>query len=109
MKVTTAIPLVRRPDDLEPLAASPAALLPQEDGTATSLEAERFGLLTGPAAPVDVERKLEDWIAGNVDLGMSTEPIPRNIWDRLIDRLPALRRSPKKRRGEGGSETAFAD
>jgi len=34
----------------------------------TSLETERFGLLAGPAVPVDGQRRMEEWIASNLDL-----------------------------------------
>src|SRR5437016_3811152 len=105
----TAIPLVRRPRVLDARSAGPAAVLDREDGPATSLETERFGLLAGSTFSVDGERRMEDWIASNLDLAIPVEPTPRNVWNQLIDRLPALRRAPKKQRAGACPETSLAD
>jgi len=64
----------------------------------TSLEAERVGLLASSAAPVDDDRRMEEWIASNLDLDFDslTRPAPRSIWNRMIEGLPGLKRMPKK-------------
>jgi len=73
----------------------------------TSLETERFGLLAGPAVPVDGQRRMEEWIASNLDLECRAAPSPRSAWHRLIDGIPGLRRAPKAKRGEKGGEASL--
>jgi anti-anti-sigma factor len=72
---------------------------------------QRFGLLATPAAPIDTDRRIEDWIASQLDLRIEkdTDATPRNIWNRIIERLPAMRRTHGRRQIRGGSETAFSD
>ncbi len=66
----------------------------------TSLEAEKVGLLASAAAPIDDDRRMEEWIASNLDLDLEFEsvarPAPRSIWNRMIEGLPGLKRMPKK-------------
>jgi hypothetical protein len=66
----------------------------------TSLEAEKVGLLASAAAPIDDDRRMEEWIASNLDLDLEIEsvarPAPRSIWNRMIEGLPGLKRMPKK-------------
>ena len=75
----------------------------------TSLETERFGLLAAPAATVDAHRRIEEWIASNLDLDRKPGPSsPRSAWHRLIDGIPGLRRAPKATRRDerkGGEAT----
>ncbi len=77
----------------------------------SSLAMAQFGLLAGPRVASDCDRRIEDWIASQLDLSLQDEPPSgrRNIWNRLIDRLPAARRVPKHRTLRGGAETAFAE
>jgi anti-anti-sigma factor len=109
MKGETAISTGRRADVLEPFPDGSVALLDRERAPATSLEADRFGLLAGPGTPGDGRPRMEDWIASNLDLEIAEEPTPSGVWDRLVGRLPALRRPRRKRTEPRGPETAFAD
>jgi anti-anti-sigma factor len=70
----------------------------------TSLESERLGLLAAPAASVDHDRRMEEWIASNLDLTGEAEQSPRSAWARIIAGLPGLKRPPnnKQRRDPGG-------
>ena len=104
----TAIPL-EEPAAVYPFSAGPKVPVKPEKGLATALETERFGILASPPPQVDGERRIEAWIASNLDLDVPTESAPRNIWDRIVDRLPALRRAPKKRQLRGGAETSFSE
>ena len=51
-------------------------LLPMdaEPVSRTSLESERFGLLAAPESLVDKDRRMEEWIASNLDLGDDAPP-----------------------------------
>ena len=40
---------------------------------------------------------------------MPAEAVPRNVWDRIIDRLPTLRKPSKKRGSRGVAETAYSE
>jgi anti-anti-sigma regulatory factor len=51
------------------------------------------------AAPATIDRRIEDWIASNLD--MESDPSSTNRWCRLIDGLPAVRRRPKSAEREG--------
>jgi anti-anti-sigma factor len=94
---------------VDSLSASSVALLDPEDAPASRLEAERLGLLCGPAVAVDGERRMEDWITSNLDLEVPSAKTPGGLWNQLIDRLPALRRAPKRPGEVTGPETSFAD
>jgi anti-anti-sigma factor len=96
-------------DVLCPLSDEPTGRVEPENGLSTALEAQRFGILAGPPLQVDGERRIEAWIASNLDLDTPTETAPRNIWDRIIDRLPTSRRVPRKRPLRGGVETSFSE
>jgi anti-anti-sigma factor len=104
-----AIALDEPADDPVLLSDSPDAADGARDGPAVGLAMERFGLLAGPSAPVDRERMIEDWIASSLDFDMPAESALPNIWDRIVGRLPALRRPPKKRQRTGGAETSFSE
>jgi anti-anti-sigma factor len=85
---------------------------PLEDtDTGSSLAMQQFGLLAAPRAAAAYDRRMEDWIASQLDLSLAIEPMPapRNVWNQLIDRLPALRRSAGRVPLRGGPETAFSD
>ncbi len=84
---------------------------PGDSGAGHSLAMQQFGLLAAPRNPVDADRRMEDWIASQLDLALAIEPAhhPRSIWNQLIDRLPVLRRTSSRRPLRGGAETAFAD
>src|SRR5262245_14770439 len=108
--VGRAIPPDQWPERLDPRSGGSAAPLDWDDSPGTSLETERVGLLAKPGAPVDGRRRVEDWIASNLDVDFEPGETPRNnVWNRLIERLPTSRRAPKKRRDLRGPETAFAD
>jgi anti-anti-sigma factor len=72
---------------------------------------QQLGLLAAPRAAAECDRRMEDWIASQLDLSLAIEPTPapRNVWNQLIDRLPVLRRSPGRVPLRGGPETAFSD
>ncbi|HZW33138.1 MAG TPA: FHA domain-containing protein [Isosphaeraceae bacterium] len=109
VKAETATPVVQRPERLERRSGSSAPAPEGAHGCAPALQAERLGLLARPAVSVDGERRIEDWIASNLELDLPVETMPRTIWDRLIGHLPSLRRGPSPRRREGDPETAVAD
>jgi anti-anti-sigma factor len=71
------------------------------DERLTPLESERMGLLTVPGSSAPGGPKLEEWIASNLDLDAGLAPTQRNIWNRIIEGLPGLKRAPKK---NGASE-----
>jgi anti-anti-sigma factor len=77
----------------------------------SSLAMQEFGLLAAPRVVSDDDRRIEDWIASQLDLGPEVAPChgQRNIWNSLIDKLPVALRSPKRRPLRGGPETAFAE
>jgi len=62
----------------------------------TSLESERMGLLANASSFAPVDLKLESWIASNLDIDAERAPGPRNVWNRIVEGLPRLRRAPKK-------------
>jgi anti-anti-sigma factor len=82
-----------------------------EPVSTTSLESERFGLLAKPAPIRNKDRRMEDWIASNLDLGVGVDPDAprdrRSPWIRLIDGLPGMKRLPKARRHRSGVETSM--
>jgi anti-anti-sigma factor len=105
----TAIPL-DQPDVLYSLSGGPTTGVEAESGPTPGLATQRFGILAGPAPQVDSDRRIEAWIASNLDLDIPAESAaPANFWNRVIDRLPTLRRPQKKRRVRGGAETAFSE
>jgi anti-anti-sigma factor len=77
-------------------------------GPRTSLESERFGLLAAPGVIVDMDRRMEKWIASNLDWDDAAAPPPRSPWIRLIDGLPGLKRRPRENHREKGAETSMA-
>jgi len=62
----------------------------------TSLESERMGLLANPSSRAPGDLGLEEWIASNLDIDAELSPTPRNVWNRIVEGLPGLRRAPKK-------------
>jgi anti-anti-sigma factor len=70
----------------------------------SSLESQRIGLLASPRAPIDTDRRLEEWIASNLEWNETIAP-KRSPWIRLIDGLPGLKRPSPVRRRESGTET----
>jgi anti-anti-sigma factor len=84
-----------------------ARLLAHEDpAPRTSLESERLGLLAGPAAAPDPDRRIEEWIASNLDLGDQADQTPRSAWVRIIDGLSGMKRPVKeKQQREKGRES----
>ncbi len=106
----TAIPL-DGPDVLIPLLPGQDGSATSEPGASTSLETQKFGILAGPKAHVELdgERRIEAWIASNLDFSVPAESAPRNVWDRIIDRLPSLRKPSKRRGSQGVSETAYSE
>jgi anti-anti-sigma factor len=80
-------------------------------GAASTLASQQIGLLAAQHAGPESDRRMEDWIASQLDLSMDVERTtsPRNIWNQLIDKLPMARRGPARRAIRGGPETSFAD
>ena len=66
----TAIPL-DLPDVLYPLSDGPTAGIEAESGPVPALETQRFGILAGPAPEVDSDRRIEAWIASNLDFDVA--------------------------------------
>ncbi len=73
----------------------------------------QLGLLAAPRPLADGDRRIEDWIASQLDLSLASEarPAARTVWDRLIDRLPVACRPGGRATAasRAGAETAFAD
>jgi anti-anti-sigma regulatory factor len=107
-----AIPLDERPDDDAVVGMGHEVRDSGERAvTGASLAMREYGLLASPRVGPDADRRMEDWIASQIDLSLDIEPAPRprNVWNQLIKGLPALRRIPQHRPVRGGPETAFAD
>ncbi len=108
----TAIPL-DEPEVLDLFSVGPGAEIKAEDEPAPGLATQRFGILASPQPQpqVDGERRIEAWIASNLDFDLPAEPGPsnNNFWNKIIDRLPTLKRVPKKRQLRGGAETSFSE
>jgi len=100
----TEIPLTAADDKR---FAVPTRVLGVYKAPGTSLESERLGLLAAPKEALDFDRKMENWIASNLDLEEATGSAPRGAWIRLIDGLPGLKRIPPQKRPENGAETAM--
>ena len=83
----------------------------KDAGVRSSLAMQDLGLLAVPQAGVDEDRRIADWIASQLDLALAEENAPhrRNVWNQLIDRLPAAAAPRAAARRRGGAETAFAD
>jgi anti-anti-sigma factor len=73
----------------------------------TVLEADRLGLLASPAFSVGPDRRMEEWIASNLDLECHSRPALRSKWDRIIENLPGVRRACKPRRSDQAVEARF--
>ena len=59
------------------------------------LESSASLLRSKPAAPLR-DRRLEEWIACNLD--QETDPARENHWNRLIQNLPTFRQRSRRRR-----------
>jgi len=92
-----AIPPVGRAGSCGVRPKSPGTNGDREPSPSTSLETERIGLLAGGAVLVNPDRRMEEWIASNLDLDCQAPPVQRSAWNRLIDNLPGLKRAPKPR------------
>jgi anti-anti-sigma factor len=90
--------------------SGPTLALVEDGQSGPGLAMQQFGLMASPRA-ADDDRRIEDWIASQIDLAPEFEPSreSRNIWNRFIDRLPMARTSPRRRPLRGGHETAFAE
>ncbi len=73
----------------------------------SSLESERMGLLACPSSRAPGDLGLEEWIASNLDIDAELAPTSRNVWNRIVEGLPGLRRPPKKTGAIGGVETRY--
>src|SRR5215470_11387824 len=108
----TAIPLDggMGDDGVLEMTFGPKAPLDRSD-TGPPLAMQHFGLLASPHVASGVDRRVEDWIASQVDLALEvdTNAGPRSIWHQLVDMLPVSRQAPSRRLLRGGPETAFAD
>ena len=103
----TEIPLAND-EDSTPACAIPGTLTSERAGPAISLESARCGLLAGPPKTRDQDRRMEEWIASNLDLDLEFRPEPRSPWLRLIDGLPGMKRPvTEKRRRQRGVETSM--
>jgi anti-anti-sigma factor len=98
------IPLVTDNEFLLGLAVAP---MDAEAVSRTSLESERVGLLAAPAKHHDKDRRMEEWIASNLDLNDESPSVPRSPWARLINGLPGLKRAPRGIRRPKGVETSM--
>jgi anti-anti-sigma factor len=88
--------------------AVPTRVLGEEPACRTSLESERFGLLAAPKKEAsDFDRRMENWIASNLDLEEAAGSTPHSPWIRLIDGLPGLKRRHQQKKLEQGAETAL--
>lgn len=86
---------------------SPELAVPGRPGPVVSLESARCGLLASPSKVLDKDRRMEEWIASNLDLDHAFRSEPRSPWTRLIDGLPGLKRPPRETRRHGGVETSM--
>jgi anti-anti-sigma factor len=97
--------------------ASALAAIPVEGGTGDggaldgTMAIRQLGLLATPRVGREADRRIEDWIASQVDLALEvgTTAAPRSVWHQLVDRLPMTRTAPRRRPIRGGPETAFPD
>jgi anti-anti-sigma factor len=71
-----------------------------------TLESERLGLLAGRASSVAGDCRMENWIASNLDIDAAVPLSPRNLWTRIIEGLPGLKRDPRRRSSDRAPETA---
>jgi anti-anti-sigma regulatory factor len=94
-------------DGLTPVFAVPASLTSERPGDTTSLETARRGLLAGPPKTRDQDRRMEEWIASNLDLDLEYRREPRSAWTRLIDGLPGMKRPIKAKPRQRGVETSM--
>ncbi|MHB1558110.1 MAG: FHA domain-containing protein [Isosphaeraceae bacterium] len=84
----------------------------EASGSRSATAMGQLGLLAVPRPVVaEADRRIEDWIACQLDLSMAVEDrgAPRTVWDRLVGKLPVARRKAGARPARGGPETAFAD
>jgi len=79
-----------------------------DGGRSTALESKRMGLLASPSSGAPGEPGLEEWIASNLDIDAELAPTPRNIWNRIVEGLPGLRREPKRTGTKTGAIGAAA-
>jgi anti-anti-sigma factor len=94
-------------DDVTHGPTSAGLLIDDKKAPRTSLESERFGLLAAPKVIADTDRRMEDWIASNLDLDDTAPARPRSPWIRLIDGLPGLKRPPKEKCRDKGAEASL--
>ncbi len=85
-------------------AAGTRAVAALKPAPKTSLESERLGLLAGPAAPIDGERRIEEWIASNLDLDATADDVQKSAWVRMIEGLGRMRRPSKAARHKRGGD-----
>jgi pSer/pThr/pTyr-binding forkhead associated (FHA) protein len=102
-----AIPLVRRADAPKGHPARPGSDGAGEPAARTCLEAERVGLLASPAVALDIDRRIEKWIASTLDLDWPTQPAQRSQWDRIIGNLASVKRAPDRTRPEAIVDRSF--
>jgi anti-anti-sigma factor len=106
-KKDVAIPPDRHGDRLQIGPASSNLPADQDATGSNALEVERCGLLAGPGAPVHPDRRMEEWIASNVDLDSGkVTSVERGAWHRLIEGLPGPKRKAKAPRGEQSAVAA---
>jgi anti-anti-sigma factor len=77
-------------------------LVVEQPARKTSLESERLGLLAGPGTAIDPERRIEEWIASNLDLDLGTEAAHQSAWTRMIEGLARMKRPARSQRGRTG-------
>ncbi len=97
----TEIPLAGAEDGTSAVDTAGIAVHPHESHE-SSLETQRTGLLAAPKRTLDIDRRMENWIASNLDMEPSPAPGPRSPWIRLIDGLPGLKHPipPKRKQKE---------
>ena len=69
-----------------------------------SLETQRAGLLAPPKRPLDIDRRMENWIASNLDIEPAPAPEQRSPWIRLIDGLPGVKHPVPERAREAETQ-----
>jgi anti-anti-sigma regulatory factor len=90
------IELIDGNEDLPVQRRAPGVI--DEPVVRTSLESEKVGLLASAVATVQDDRRMEEWIASNLDIDFEgvAQAAPRSVWNRMIEGLPGLKRMPKK-------------
>ncbi len=85
---------------------APGIAVDDEAGAGMPLESARLSLLAVPRVIRDTDRRMEEWIASNLDLDERPRLSARSPWIRLIDGLPGLKRPHAEKRAARKVETS---